>query len=159
MNVGPCLEPLLTKAVRRALFVLACASGGGCGEDVLRFGERADPTGPPVVEQLLLRESPSGRLVAGLSNQATFSIAALPSTGVGVEAVVTGLVDSVELMLDDDVIIEDDFPFIYPGDTTGKPNGFAPVLGEHRVTATPYSKPNAQGQRGPSVTAAFSFIE
>jgi hypothetical protein len=159
MNVGPCLEPLLTKAVRGALFVLACASAGGCGEDVLRLGEREDPTGPPVVEQLLLRESPAGRLVAALSDQTTFSIAALPSTGVGVEAVVTGLVDSVEFMLDDDVIVEDDFPFIYPGDTIGKPKGFAPVLGEHRVTATPYSEPSARGQRGPSVTVAFSFVE
>src|ERR1041384_2836034 len=85
MNVRSCVEALLTKAVRGALFVLACASGGGCGEDALRFGEREDPTGPPVVEQLLLRESPAGRLIAGLSaqTQTTFSIAVLPSTGVG----------------------------------------------------------------------------
>ena len=147
----------MQRALRQALWLL-CAGTCGCGEDVLQLG-RYQPPPPLAVESLLLRQAETGRLITDLASGTPISVAGLPSTNVNLEAVTIGNPGSVEFMVDGDTKREHVVPFTYPGDTDGKLSAFTALVGEHTVSATPYSLLDAQGERGTALTRTLTFIK
>lgn len=128
-----------------------------CGDDRIQLGKSA-ASSPLTVQSILLHDATSGALIRDLTLSTPLSISALASNQLSLQAVVTGPVVSVEFVVDGKVQVQEVPPFTYPGDTDGKLESFGAVEGGHSVTATPYSKAGAEGERGASRSESFSFV-
>jgi hypothetical protein len=157
--------PRLTTLAIRLRFCLfacwACVGTCACGDANIQLGSNEQSSTSLAVDSILLRQSKTAKLISTLSSGAgpSLSLATLPSTDMSLEATVSGAVSSVQFVVDGDVNIQEVPPFTYPGDTNGQLEAFVAVVGVHSVTATPYSQTGAEGQRGTSLTRAFTFVE
>jgi hypothetical protein len=139
----------------------ACAGTCACGETKIQLGSNEQSATSLAVDSILLRQAKTAELISTLSSGAgpSISLATLPSDDVSLEATVSGAVSSVQFVVDGELNIQEVPPFTYPGDTNGQLEAFVAVVGVHSVTATPYSQTGAEGQRGTSLSRAFTFVE
>src|SRR5262249_18006033 len=71
----------------------------------------------------------------------------------------SGVVGSVKFTLDGKPIqVENYAPFDITGDTNGKPNVWAPTVGKHTLTVTPYAAMKAAGTVGGGKTVQFTVV-
>jgi hypothetical protein len=157
--------PRLTILAIRTRFCLfacwACIGTCACGEAKIQLGSNEQSPTSLAVDSILLRQAKTSELISTLSSGAgpSISLATLSSKDMSLEATISGAVSSVQFIVDGEVNIQEVPPFTYPGDTNGQLESFVAVVGVHSVTATPYSQTGAEGQRGTSLTRAFSFVE
>lgn len=70
----------------------------------------------------------------------------------------TGQVGSVKFKLDQSWITENVAPYTIAGDNNGYYNPWKPSLGNHSVSATPYSNAYGQGEAGKNLTINFTVV-
>lgn len=77
-----------------------------------------------------------------------------------VRAEVSGQVGSVRFAYDNDdnYRTESTAPFALAGDTNGNYGNWSPSPGEHRIVATPFSKPKATGEKGRPLSVGFTVV-
>lgn len=96
-----------------------------------------------------------------LPDGATINLAFMPSKALNIRANVNGSAGSVVFDLDGQsgYRTESTAPFALAGDTSGDYNAWTPSLGNHSVTATPFSGSGGTGSAGTPLTVSFSVVD
>jgi CotH kinase protein/Lamin Tail Domain/Chitobiase/beta-hexosaminidase C-terminal domain len=131
----------------------------------------AQPVAPPVVPStttsigvvnLLLINSDTDQPIESLVNGTKLSLSALPTMNLNIKAVtLPNPTGSVRFAYDSksNFRTENMAPYAMAGDdSNGNYSNWTPALGNHTVTATPYSSPDAGGQAGTSMTVKFTVV-
>jgi len=116
------------------------------------------------VDSFTLIDADSDQPVVGfdpLADGATVNLAVLPTKSLNVRANVSAGTGSVVFDLDgaSGYRTESSAPFALEGDTNGDYNAWAPALGPHTLTATPYATSGGSGAPGTPLTISFTVID
>lgn len=107
------------------------------------------------INSLTLINAQTNLPISILTHNTTLNLATLPSA-LNVRADVTGAIGKVEFKYDGIASrTEATAPYAAFGDSSGDYHNWLPTLGNHNITATPYSPTN---QVGPSLTIQFNVI-
>src|SRR5688500_8855003 len=110
------------------------------------------------VHELALVNADTNEVIGDLADGTVIDLAATPR--VNIRALTVGAqVGSVKFVYDNqDFRTESSSPYAFAGDTGGVFNAWSPAVGEHRVTATPFSLAGGSGITGVAMTANFTVI-
>jgi hypothetical protein len=113
------------------------------------------------IDRISSNRGEKDELIGGITDGAVLDLSMLP-TYLNVKAYpTTNRVGSVVFMLDGKgVRLENGPPYALAGDNpTGDYHNWRPSLGDHTLTAIPYTKYNAKGLEGLGLTIHFKVIE
>ena len=115
-----------------------------------------------VVEDFILINSAADEAIATIENGATFNMATLNKSRFNIKATVSGNVQSIKFGYNDESSFHDENgpTYAFCGHTGS--NFFrceVLVVGEHTITATPYSEKDLDGVEGSPVQITFNIID
>ena len=112
------------------------------------------------VDSLTLVDANSNLDIVGLADGDTINLPALPSPSLNVRANASGSVGSVVFGLDSDPSFRTEgvAPYALAGDVSGNYNDFGFSIGQHTITATPYSGSGGSGTPGTPLVVTFSVV-
>jgi hypothetical protein len=138
------------------------ATGTAGIEKSVTFNVVNNPAPAPTVTHLFLINADTDTVIQEIHDGDTFNRQELPTLNLNVQAVTDGTTGSVKFGLDatSNFRIENFAPFALFGDNGGNDYvGGSFSLGEHTLTATPFTQHNAAGTAGTAETVKFTFID
>jgi hypothetical protein len=103
--------------------------------------------------------APAGNVLRSINTGANINLATLPTRSLSVTVVPANRVGSLKLQHNLQVRTDNSAPYSIAGDTNGVFTAANLSVGIHKITATPYPKPNLGGTPGPSVTITFEVSD
>ncbi len=143
-------------------FTGANATGtGGIGKSVT-FTVVDEPAPAPEVTGLFLINADTDQVIEEINDGDVFNRQTLPTLNLNVQAITTGATGSVRFGLDatSSFRVENFAPYALFGDTSGGNFvGGSIALGQHTLTATPFTGANTTGTAGTAATVDFEIID
>jgi hypothetical protein len=132
----------------------------GIGKSVT-FTVVNEPPPPPEVTSLLLINADTDQVIEEINDGDVFNRQLLPTLNLSVQAITTGATGSVRFGLDatSNFRVENFSPYVIFGDNSGDIAGGSIALGQHTLTATPFTGANATGTAGTLETVDFEIID
>ncbi|MBO9703746.1 MAG: right-handed parallel beta-helix repeat-containing protein [Sporocytophaga sp.] len=125
-------------------------------------GEVTTPTpstGNSVVSFILIN-SETNKEIATITNGATISLSALKTSKINIKANTGSEVKSVAFKMDGKSgRIESEAPYSIGGDTKGDYQAYYLALGNHTVSATPYTQAGTKGTAGTTLSVNFNLVK
>ncbi len=113
------------------------------------------------IVKFMLINADTDDVIGELENGDVINFAELGTDDISIKAVTDPeTVGSVRFSLDGvtNFHTENIFPYVIAGDSNGDYNAWTPSLGQHELTATPFTQSNRNGEVGQSKTVSFSVV-
>lgn len=124
--------------------------------------DQAPPAGPAVTSLTLMNADTDQPILDPLNSGAVINLGTLPTRNLNIRANVNASpIGSVRFGYDGNASYrtENTAPYAIAGDTAGNYNPWTPSVGNHSVSATPYSGTGATGAAGSGLTITITVVD